>query len=66
MKLTVKLGKEKIGTLEVSTIPGISHTFELNKKRYEIIKTSEDSIEVIDSTTAPKVKPTKPESPGEK
>lgn len=57
MKLIVKVGKEKIGTLEVSTIPGISHSFELNKKRYEIIKTSKDSIEVSEIAQHSKIKP---------
>lgn len=46
MKLIVKLGKEKIGELVVDSLPGVSHKFELNKKWYEIIKTSEDVIEV--------------------
>lgn len=63
MKLAVKLGKDKIGELEVSTIPGISHKFELNKKWYIILKTSNDSIEV--SEIAEK-NTTKTESPGEK
>ena len=46
MKLIVKLGKEKIGELEVDSLPGVSHKFELNKKWYEIIKTSDGVIEV--------------------
>lgn len=46
MKLIVKLGEKKIGELEVDSLPGVSHKFELNKKWYEIIKTSEDTIEV--------------------
>lgn len=65
MKLKVKLGKSEIGTLDVSTIPSICHSFELNKKRYEIIKTSKDSIEVSEIPEKPKPTESKPGKPGE-
>ena len=65
MKLSVKCEKKEIGTLQVSTIPSVSHSFELNKKRYEIIKTSKDSIEVTEIASKQKIED-KPGSPGEK
>ena len=60
MKLAIKLGKNKIGELEVSTIPGISHKFEFNKKWYIILKTSKDSIEVSEVAENPTPEPGKP------
>ena len=46
MKLKVICDKKEVGSLEVSTYPGTSHSFELNKKRYKILKVEEKQIVV--------------------
>jgi len=45
MKLKVICDKKDIGNLEVSTYPGPSHSFELNKKHYKILKV--EKIQII-------------------
>lgn len=47
MKLDIKLQGKVIGSLQVSTMPGISHKFEFDNTLYEIIKTTNDHIEVM-------------------
>ena len=64
MKLKVKLGKDEIGSLEVSTMPGVSHKFQLNKKWYVILKISKDTLEVSEVAREERI-PTKPGKPGE-
>lgn len=44
MKLKVICDKKEVGSLEVSTYPGASHSFELNKKHYKILKVEEKQI----------------------
>ena len=44
MKLKIICEKKEIGTLEVSTYPGISHSFEFNKKCYKILKVEDSQI----------------------
>lgn len=48
MKLKVICDKKDIGSLEVSTYPGISHSFQFNKKRYKILKVEETQIVVLE------------------
>lgn len=50
MNLKVICEKKEIGTLEVSTYPGASHSFELNKKRYKILKVEEKQI-IVENLT---------------
>lgn len=50
MKLKIICDKKEIGTLEVSTFPGASHSFELNKKRYKILKVEEKQL-IVESLT---------------
>ena len=51
MKLKVICDKKDIGTLDVSTYPGPSHSFELNKKRYKILKVEDKQI-IVDEITS--------------
>lgn len=46
MKLKIICEKKDIGSIEVSTYPGTSHSFEFNKKHYKILKVEETQIVV--------------------
>ncbi len=60
MKLKVICDKKDIGSIEVSTYPGISHSFELNKKHYKILKVEETQIDVLEFIPERLVKPEPP------
>ena len=63
MKLKVNCENKQIGTIEVSTIPGINHRFALKNIEYKIIKTSSDSLDVV--IYKPVTIPSEPGKPGE-
>ena len=60
MKLKVICESKEVGSLEVSTYPGTSHSFELNKKHYKILKVEEKQIDVLEFTPKNLVKPGPP------
>jgi len=44
MKLKIICGKKEVGSLDVSTYPGPSHSFTLNKIKYKILKVEQTQI----------------------
>ena len=51
MKLKIICEKKDIGSIEVSTYPGTSHTFQFNKINYKILKVEETQIVVKEMPT---------------